>query len=143
MTANEHVFDAAIAAWNAGDLAGYLRLYDERIRLHGYAPVALDKTGVTGFCRDVVAGLTAPGRQGPRLDVHERFAVDDRIVCRFTMSGAHAGLFMGVPATGLPYAIDGITVLRFAGGRCVERWSQADLLGLMTQIGAIRRPAAA
>ena len=35
MTTNEHALGAAIAAWNAGDLAGYLALYDASIRLHG------------------------------------------------------------------------------------------------------------
>jgi hypothetical protein len=29
---------AAHASWNAGDLDGYLELYDDAIRLHGYSP---------------------------------------------------------------------------------------------------------
>ena len=28
----------ALRCWNAGDLDGYLRLYDGGIRLHGYFP---------------------------------------------------------------------------------------------------------
>jgi hypothetical protein len=31
----------------------------------------------------------------------------------------------------------GITILHFAGERVVERFSQADMLGLMAQLGAI------
>lgn len=34
----------------------------------------------------------------------------------------------------------GITILRFEGGKCVERWSQADFLGLMRQLGVIPTP---
>jgi hypothetical protein len=39
-------------------------------------------------------------------------------------------------------ALPGITILRFAGGRCVERWSQADFLYLLQQLGAFPAPAA-
>jgi len=44
---------------------------------------------------------------------------------------------MGVPATGRSIVLPGITMLRFSGAVVVERWSSADMLGLMTQIGAI------
>ena len=67
----------------------------------------------------------------------------DGNVCaiRFTMSGRHVDEFMGVPATGTPIALPGITILHFRGDRCVERFSQADMLGLLIQIGAVPAPA--
>jgi hypothetical protein len=34
--------------------------------------------------------------------------------------------------------VSGFTILRFSGGRCVERWSLVDSLGLLTQIGALK-----
>jgi hypothetical protein len=37
---------AALAHWNDGDLDGYLTLYDEGIRLHGYSPEPMDKVQV-------------------------------------------------------------------------------------------------
>jgi hypothetical protein len=46
-----------------------------------------------------------------------------------------------VPATGTPIALPGITILHFHDGRCVERFSQADMLGLLIQIGAVPAPA--
>ena len=55
------------------------------------------------------------------------------------MSGVQGGDFMGAPASGRPYSLDGITIMRFAGGQVVERWSTADFLGMM-QIGAIPAP---
>ena len=61
----------------------------------------------------------------------------DLYCCRFTMSGVHQGEFMGVPATGRPYALAGITVMRFGdAGTVVERWSTADFFGLFMQLGA-------
>jgi len=44
---------------------------------------------------------------------------------------------MGVAATGRPYVLEGMTLLRFRGDRVVERWSSADFLGLMVQLGAV------
>jgi predicted ester cyclase len=44
---------------------------------------------------------------------------------------------MGIPATGRRVSVNGITILRFADGRCVERWSQTDFLGMLQQLGAL------
>ena len=60
---------------------------------------------------------------------------------RFTMTGRHVGEFMGVSATGNDIALPGITILHFEGERVVERFSQADMLGLMVQLGAVPAPA--
>ena len=57
------------------------------------------------------------------------------------MHGTHHGEFMGVPATGTQIALAGITILRFEGDQVVERWSQADMLGLLVQLGAVPAPA--
>ena len=38
-------------------------------------------------------------------------------------------------------ALPGITILRFEAARVVERFSQADMPGLMVQMGAIPAPA--
>jgi len=57
------------------------------------------------------------------------------------MTGRHAGEFMGVPATGDDIALPGITILHFERDRDVERFSQADMLGLMVQMEAIPAPA--
>jgi len=35
--------------------------------------------------------------------------------------------------------LPGITILHFRGGRVIERFSQADMLGLLVQMGACRR----
>lgn len=48
---------------------------------------------------------------------------------------------MGVPATGSEIALPGITILHFRRDRVIERFSQADMLGLLVQIGAVPAPA--
>jgi predicted ester cyclase len=78
----------------------------------------------------------------PQLEFEDTLAAGDRVVIRFTMTGRHRGAFMGVPATGTDVALPGITILRFGeGGKAIERWSSADMLGLLVQLGAVPAPA--
>ncbi len=70
-------------------------------------------------------------------------ALDNGDVCaiRFAMTGRHVQEFMGVPATGTAITLPGITILHFRGDRVIERFSQADMLGLLVQVGAVPAPA--
>jgi predicted ester cyclase len=128
--------EEARGKWNAGDLAGYLTLYDDSIRLHGYSPEPMGKTKAEGFYRGIWASFGTP----PPLEFHEVMTDGDLYACRFTMTGTHLGAFMGVRATGRPIVLPGLTMLRFASGRVVERWSSADFLSLLIQIGAVNPP---
>jgi predicted ester cyclase len=91
---------------------------------------------VRGFYEAIFAAFDSP-----QLEFHEVLWDGNACTIRFTMSGRHVGDFMGVCATGNDIALPGITVLHFAGDRTVERFSQADMLGLMVQMGAIPAPA--
>ena len=133
--------EQARQCWNRGDLPGYLSLYDDSIKLHGYSPEPMDKAQVKAFYELVMASFGKDGGP-PALAFHEVLVQGDLYCCRFTMSGAHHGPFLGVPATGRSYSIGGITILRFAGDRVIERWSNADMLGLLIQLGAIPAPPA-
>jgi len=74
---------------------------------------------------------------GARLDFEDVFVSGDKVTCRFIVTGSHEGPFQGLPPTHKRFALPGITILRFEGERCVERWSQADFLSLLQQLGAI------
>jgi predicted ester cyclase len=77
----------------------------------------------------------------PKLEFHEVLWDGDACAIRATMTGRHVGGFMGVPATGTEIAMPVITILHFDGDQVAERFSQADMLGLLVQIGAIPAPA--
>ena len=55
-------------------------------------------------------------------------------------SGTHKGDFFGTPATGKTIGFGAIFIGRIANGKVVEAWGEADLLGLMQQVGAIPSP---
>jgi steroid delta-isomerase-like uncharacterized protein len=126
----------ALDRWNAGDLDGYLRLYDDSIRLHGYAAEPMNKTEVRAFYESIFAAFDSPS-----LVFHDVLWDHERCAIRFVMNGEHHGEFMGVPATGAAISLSGITILHFTGDRVTERFSQADMLGLLVQIGAVPAPA--
>jgi predicted ester cyclase len=136
MATPQEALAAAQDRWNAGDLDGYLELYDDSIRLHGYSPEPLDKAAVRGFYEAIFAAFDRP-----QLEFHEVLADGDALSCRFTMTGRHVDEFMGVPRTDREIALPGITILRFRGDKVVERFSQADMLGLLVQLGAVPAPA--
>jgi predicted ester cyclase len=137
MATAQDALAAAQQSWNAGNLEGYLALYDDEIKLHGYAPEPFDKTQVRAFYEGIFAAFGDP----PPLEFHEVLWSGDAATIRFTMTGTHVGDFMGVPPTGTQIALPGITVLCFRGDRVIERWSCADMLSLLVQLGAV--PAAA
>ena len=128
--------------WNAGDLPGYLSLYDDAIKLHGYTPEPMTKQAVTGFYQMIWATMPAEGKPNPTLTFHEVLTDGNLYTCRFTMTGVHKGPFMGVPPTGKPYVLPGITIMRFGGDKVAERWSSADMLSVLVQIGAVPPPGA-
>lgn len=132
MVGIEDLLGSAINRWNAGDLDGYLDLYDDRIKLYGYSAEPMEKAAVVNHYRTVWAALAAAGSANPHLDIKDVLSNGYRLACRFVLSGVHQGTFMGVPPTGRPYQCHGITIMRFLGPRVVERWSMTDAVKQFT-----------
>lgn len=136
MATPQEALQSAVERWNEGDLDGYLELYHEDITLHGYSPEPMGKAEVRGFYEATFAGISQN-----RLEFHEVLWDGEACAIRFTMSGRHSGDWLGVAATGTEVAVPGLTLLHFRGERVAERWSQADLLGFLVQVGAVPAPA--
>lgn len=134
MSTNEGVqaLNRAKDRWNDGDLNGYLQLYRNDAVLHGYAQVEPGIASITAFYQAFFAAFP-----GSRLQFEDVFAAGDKVTCRFVIHGKHEGPFQGMPPTHKAFVLPGITILRFAGNQCVERWSQADFLSLLQQLGAL------
>ena len=124
----------AIAAFNDPQRrADYFDiLYDDDIVLHGYTPQPIvGKAAVRGFYDQMFDAFP-----DAHVATEAMYVAGDHLRWRFRFAGTHRGDFLGVPGTGATFDIPGITVLRFGEARCVERWSVADFLGLLMQVGA-------
>jgi len=69
--------------------------------------------------------------------IEDMIAEGDKVVGRFSISATHKGDFQGIPATGKKVTLTVTIIFRIAGGKIVEAWEEADMMGLMRQLGAI------
>ena len=72
--------------------------------------------------------------------VEDQIAEGDKVVTRLRARATFMGEILGIPPTGKPVEITGISIHRVAGGKLVEHWANADLFGLMQQMGALPTP---
>jgi steroid delta-isomerase-like uncharacterized protein len=74
------------------------------------------------------------------VTIEDMVAEGNNVTARFTAHGIHKGSFMGLPATGKPITMTGIEIFRIKDGKIVELWGEANLLGLMQQLGIFPEP---
>ena len=76
------------------------------------------------------------------LLAEDMIAEGDRVAVRATFRGIHQGEFAGIPATGLEVEIPVFLIYRIEDGLIAEHWMQADVMGLMQQLGVLPTPEA-
>lgn len=118
--------------WNARDPDGYLELYAPDAVIHGYPGIDPGLASIRAFYERFWSAFPHP-----HLAFEGMLGEGNEVAVRAIVSGVHRGDFPGIPPTGRSVRVPTITVLRFADGRCVERWSRADFLGLLRQLGAL------
>jgi len=70
--------------------------------------------------------------------VEDEIVEGDRVVQRLTLSGTHAGAFLGIPPTGKRATWQLVAIQRIGrDGKVAEHWSSPDLFGLLRQLGAL------
>ncbi len=75
-----------------------------------------------------------------RWTVDEMLAEDDKVLTRFTWSGTHDGLFLGIPGTGRRITVKGMVIDRLVAGKMADSRILMDTLGMMQQLGALPVP---
>jgi len=75
-----------------------------------------------------------------RVTINDQVAEGDKVVTRKTFQGTHQDEFMGIPPTEKTISVDVIDIFRITGGKILEHWAVADMLGLMQQLGVISPP---
>lgn len=140
-----------------------LNMTDENKREMRYFFSALNEGKLDDMLRalspDVVDHSTPPGAPAGIQGVREWFTTlhtafpdlratvadmvidGDKVVAHVTFTGTHTGDFGDVAPTGRRLAIHSTDVMRFEGGKHVERWSNLDTAGVLQQVGAVATPA--
>ncbi|HNY35162.1 MAG TPA: ester cyclase [Methanothrix soehngenii] len=115
-----------------GDLRAARELLADDFALHVPLPCS---PGVQG----IIEVISACRAAFEHLDVtvEDMVSEGDRVAARFVARGIHQGDFMGQPATGRSITMTGIEIFRIENGRIAELWGEANLLGLMGQLGIL------
>ena len=69
--------------------------------------------------------------------IDETVAAGDKVVSRFTWTGTHQGVFLGIPATNKAVTVRGLVIDRLNAGKMADSRILMDTLGLMQQLGVI------
>jgi steroid delta-isomerase-like uncharacterized protein len=113
-----------------GDLEAANELLSPSFSVHTPLPSAPGIQGINEIittCRAAFEHLD--------VTIEDMIAEGDRVAARFTAHGIHKGSFMNLPPTGRPITMTGIEIFRIEDGKIAELWGEANLLGLMTQLG--------
>jgi len=130
--AARHFYDALNRALQSGDLSSLAEVIAADAVDHN--PVPGMKPGLEGIAESFGDFRAALG--DAVFSVEDVIADGDKAACRLRVRATHRGTFMGVAATGRQLSWTVIDLLRFAGGKMVERWGLADEMALLRQIGA-------
>jgi steroid delta-isomerase-like uncharacterized protein len=116
-----------------GDLAAADVLLHPEFSLHTPLPTPgpgiREMNNVITTCRAAFHGLN--------VTVDDIMAEEDKVTARFTARGIHKGDFMGLPPTGKSITMTGIEIFRVKDGKIAELWGEANLMGLMQQLGML------
>ncbi len=116
----------------------------------------LDTLVAEDFVEHVPFPGQGPGREGlrqafvtllagfpdMRWTVEEQIAEGEKVVTRFTMSGTHQGVFLGMAPTGNSIHVWGIVIDVVREEKFAESRIIMDMMGLMQQLGVFPPPAA-
>jgi steroid delta-isomerase-like uncharacterized protein len=80
-----------------------------------------------------------------RHNIVDMVAEEDKVAVRLNVTGTHKGELQGIPPTGKKVSFNATDFITLTDEKIVEEWVNADMMGLMQQIGAIpsARPSAA
>jgi steroid delta-isomerase-like uncharacterized protein len=71
-----------------------------------------------------------------QLKIEDILAEGNKVAYRLTVTGTHKGEFQGIPPTDKKVSFSSTGVSNIVDGKVEEDWVDADVMGLMQQIGA-------
>lgn len=122
--------------WNQGDFGAIDEVYATDFVDHtppaGFAPTLDGFKQFATMFRGAFSDLKSTANQ--------IIVEGDRAAWHWTVEGRHTGPLMGIPATGKQVSLSGISIDLFKDGKLSERWTLADMLGLMQQLEVVPSP---
>jgi steroid delta-isomerase-like uncharacterized protein len=118
------------------DLDGVLACTAPGAIWHGFALHALDSEGYRQAIQMFLDAFP-----DSRFPVAQVVVEGDQAAAPHSLVGTHLAAFQGIPATGKKVVVPAIATFRVANGKVIETWLNADLMGLLAQLGAIPSPA--
>jgi steroid delta-isomerase-like uncharacterized protein len=118
--------------WNDGNTAAADELMSADAAIHLPNGQRVDRDGLKGF-----ASMWRQSFPDWHSTVEELVGEGERVAERWTGRGTHRGELQSIPSTGKRVEVPGSVFYRIVGGKIVEFRGQADMLGLMQQIGAV------
>ena len=114
--------------WNRQDLEGVLAYYDDSIT---WLNIAMEETyrgknEVRAFLRRLFAAFP-----DLNFEVTYKIACGDNVAEQWYIRGTHLGTFMGIPPTGRPVEIPGMSMAELRDGRFVSDHFYFDALGVL------------
>jgi steroid delta-isomerase-like uncharacterized protein len=121
---------------SSGDLAAADALLAPEFSLH--TPLPTPGPGIEAMNNVIITFRAA--FHNLHVTIEDMMADGDKVTCRFTARGVHNGEFMGLPLTGKKIVMTGIEIFRLRDGKIAELWGEANLMGLMQQLGILPAP---
>jgi steroid delta-isomerase-like uncharacterized protein len=129
---NKTVARQTMEALDRRDLESVRAKAASNARFYGWAPEPLDADGHKAFMSALLAAFP-----DSRVVVDDVIAEGDKVAVRHRLQGTHQTEFQGVPATGRQVEVGGIVIFRIEKGLIAEAWLNADIMGMMQQLGVV------
>lgn len=126
--------------WEAGNLELIDELYTEDYHEHN-AALPEDIHGRDGNREKVAMFHSAFSEIA--ITTEDLVAEGDKVVVRDRFTGVHDGQFLDAEPTGNEVEVEGMVIYRIEDGKAAEAWVQADMLGMMQQLGMVPEPGVA
>ncbi len=124
--------ESMMAELNKGNLDGVLAHCAADARFHGWGPQPLDAAGYRQAMSEILAAFP-----DARFTVQDIVADGGKVAVRHQLEGTHTGTtFQGIAKTNRKVAVPATVTFHIQNGKAAELWLNADMLGLLMQLGA-------
>jgi steroid delta-isomerase-like uncharacterized protein len=132
---NKAVISNMMNAFASGDTVNVGKYFADNWTNHD--PSLPPMTGLEG-ARQLIGMWSAMSNR--KVVIEDSVGEGDRVAARFSITGTHTGIFMGIPATGKTIHVTGSGIFRVVDGKATDNWVNFDALGLLQQLGAVPMP---